>query len=124
MLALWPDVDPAVLDSGGLTVDAADSMVENVVGTLSLPMGLGLNFIINGEPLEARRPSPSNPSPLSPLTASFARSQAIPMAVEEPSVIAATSGAAKVVASGGGFETSTTAKCAPPSPSRSVRSPC
>ena len=51
MLALWPDVDPAVLDSGGLTVDAADSMVENVVGTLSLPMGLGLNFIINGEPL-------------------------------------------------------------------------
>lgn len=64
MLALWPDVDPAVLDSGGLTVDAADSMVENVVGTLSLPMGLGLNFIINGEPLEASRPSPSGPSPL------------------------------------------------------------
>ena len=37
-------------------------------------------------------------------------------------MIAATSGAAKVVASGGGFETSTTAKCAPPSPPRSVRS--
>ena len=43
------------------------------------------------------------------------------MAVEEPSVIAATSGAAKVVASGGGFETSTTAKYAQPSPPRSVR---
>jgi len=71
VLALWPDVDPAVLDSGGLTVDAADSMVENVVGTLSLPMGLGLNFIINGEPLEARRTSPSGSSPLSPLTASW-----------------------------------------------------
>jgi hypothetical protein len=52
---------------------------------LSLPLGLGLNFIINGEPVEA-----------------------VPMAVEEPSVIAATSGAAKVVAAGGGFETSTT----------------
>ena len=53
---------------------------------LSLPLGLGLNFIVNGEPIEA-----------------------IPMSTEEPSVIAATSGAAKVVAAGGGFATSTTA---------------
>ena len=53
---------------------------------LSLPLGLGLNFVINGEPIDA-----------------------VPMAVEEPSVIAATSGAAKLVAAGGGFETATTA---------------
>jgi len=45
-------------------------MVENCIGKVSLPLGLGLNFIINGEPYQ------------------------IPMCVEEPSVIAAASAAA------------------------------
>jgi hydroxymethylglutaryl-CoA reductase len=61
----------------------ADTRRRSVV---SLPLGLGLNFVINGERIEA-----------------------VPMAVEEPSVIAATSGAAKLVSAGGGFKTGTTA---------------
>lgn len=78
--AAWPEVNVAALD-GGLSADAATSMVENCVGVLGLPLGLGLNFVINGSPYS------------------------IPMAVEEPSVIAAASAAAKLVASGGGFST-------------------
>jgi len=54
-------------------------MVENCVGTIGLPVGLALNFVVNG------------------------RSVVIPMAIEEPSVIAAVSGAAKTLASHGGF---------------------
>ena len=83
--ALARDQALGVLNSGGLSVLAADAMVENCVGTVALPLGLGLNFVLNGKPVEA-----------------------IPMAVEEPSVIAACSGAAKLVAAGGGFTTSTT----------------
>ena len=89
VFASCAELDPAlalgVLSSGGLTVSAADTMVENCIGTVALPLGLGLNFVLNGENIEA-----------------------IPMAVEEPSVIAACSGAAKLVAAGGGFQTSTT----------------
>eukprot|EP00842_Homolaphlyctis_polyrhiza_P005767 jgi/Hompol1/6191/HPOL_004101-RA len=62
-------------------------MIENCVGTLGLPIGLALNFTINGEPL------------------------VVPMVVEEPSVVAAVSGAAKTIAAAslaGGFEASTT----------------
>lgn len=32
VVSLWPDVDPSVLNSGGLSVDAADTMVENCIG--------------------------------------------------------------------------------------------
>ncbi len=60
----------------------ADRLVENVIGTFSLPMGLGLNFLING------------------------RGYLVPMVVEEPSIIAAVSSAAKVVREAGGFESS------------------
>jgi hypothetical protein len=74
-----------ILEGGGLSVIAADAMVENCIGVLSMPLGLGLNFVLNGTAVPA-----------------------VPMATEEPSVIAACSGAAKLIASAGGFETSTT----------------
>src|SRR5438477_2394502 len=65
--------------SGTLPVANADAMIENAVGVLGLPVGIGLNFLINGEDV------------------------LIPMAVEEPSVIAAVSLAAKIARQGGGF---------------------
>jgi hydroxymethylglutaryl-CoA reductase len=67
------------LDGGGLDTAAADRIVENVVGVYTLPLGLGLNFRVNG------------------------RDVLVPMAVEEPSVIAAASNAARMVREGGGF---------------------
>src|SRR5438270_5826169 len=66
-------------ESGTLPLANADAMIENAVGVLGLPVGIGLNFLINGEDL------------------------LIPMAVEEPSVIAAVSLAAKIAREGGGF---------------------
>jgi hydroxymethylglutaryl-CoA reductase len=63
---------------GGLTFELAEAMVENVLGVLGLPLGVGLNFLINQ------------------------RDYLIPMAVEEPSVIAAVSFAAKLTREGGG----------------------
>src|SRR5688500_4087428 len=71
--------DLTTLGQGGLEMSAADGMVENVVGLYALPLGLGLNFRING------------------------RDVLVPMAVEEPSVIAAASNAARMVRDGGGF---------------------
>ncbi len=71
--------DLETLDSGGLDTAAADRIVENVVGLYALPLGLGLNFRVNG------------------------RDVLVPMAVEEPSVIAAASNAARMVREGGGF---------------------
>jgi len=65
--------------SGTLPVANADAMIENAVGVLGLPVGIGLNFLINGEDV------------------------LIPMAVEEPSVVAAVSLAAKIAREGGGF---------------------
>ncbi|QRK05035.1 hydroxymethylglutaryl-CoA reductase, degradative [Archangium violaceum] len=57
----------------------ANQMIENAVGTFSLPLGLGLNLQING------------------------RDYLVPMAVEEPSVVAAVSFASKIVREAGGF---------------------
>jgi hydroxymethylglutaryl-CoA reductase len=62
-----------------LDEDTANHMVENVVGVYGLPLGIGLNFQINGV------------------------DYLVPMCVEEPSVIAAASNAAKMVREGGGF---------------------
>ncbi len=70
----------ASLDRGGIDRDTADKMIENVVGSYSLPFALGLNFEING------------------------RDYLAPMVVEEPSVVAAASNAARIVRSGGGFK--------------------
>jgi hydroxymethylglutaryl-CoA reductase len=67
------------LDDGGLDVETADRVVENAVGVYALPLGVGLNFLVNGQ------------------------DYLVPMAVEEPSVIAAASNAARMVREGGGF---------------------
>ena len=69
---------------GGLTLDAADRMIENVVGTMSYPFGIAVNFRINGQDL------------------------LIPMAIEEPSVVAAASNMARLMREGDGIKTSTT----------------
>nr|WP_037168944.1 hydroxymethylglutaryl-CoA reductase, degradative [Pseudorhizobium pelagicum] len=69
---------------GALPVETADGMIENVIGTFELPMGVATNFTING------------------------RDYIIPMAVEEPSIVAAASFMARIVRGCGGFETSVT----------------
>ncbi|MDR0965169.1 MAG: hydroxymethylglutaryl-CoA reductase, degradative [Myxococcales bacterium] len=66
--------------TSGLSIALADKLVENAIGTLGMPMGLGLNFRVNG------------------------RDYLVPMVVEEPSVIAAASFAAKLARAGGGFQ--------------------
>jgi hydroxymethylglutaryl-CoA reductase len=77
--------DVEALDAQALSLEAADLMVENVIGTFSLPLGVGLNFLINGEDV------------------------VVPMALEEPSVVAAASNMARIVRQAGGF----TADCDP-----------
>jgi hydroxymethylglutaryl-CoA reductase len=62
-----------------LPLEIANLMIENAIGTFSLPLGLGLNMRVNG------------------------RDYLVPMAVEEPSVIAAVSFASKLVREAGGF---------------------
>jgi len=75
---VYPQLNP----QQSLPSTVADNMIENCVGTYELPLGLGLNFLINGNHIS------------------------VPMATEEPSVIAAVSGAAKTIASAGGFNAS------------------
>jgi len=70
--------------TGSLKLDLADRMIENVVGAIPIPLGIGVNFLING------------------------RDYLIPMAIDEPSVVAAASYAAKMARSKGGFFTSST----------------
>ncbi|HEY4188664.1 MAG TPA: hydroxymethylglutaryl-CoA reductase, degradative [Polyangia bacterium] len=74
------EADFAALEGGGIDPATADQVVENVIGVYALPLGLGLNFVVNGE------------------------ETLVPMAVEEPSVVAAASNAARMVREGGGFE--------------------
>ena len=73
--------DQQTLLTGGLSHDTASNMIENVVAIHGLPMGIAANFQING------------------------RDYLIPMVVEEPSVLAAVSFAAKLIRTGGGFQT-------------------
>ena len=86
ILAQWADLDEADLHAlrESLSLAQADKMIENVVGRHALPLGLGLNFIING------------------------REVIVPMSVEEPSVVAAVSNAARIARAGGGFLTGST----------------
>ena len=63
-----------------LDLHSADKMIENVIGVMGLPIGLGLNFLING------------------------KDYVIPLAVEEPSIVAALSSAAKIFRNYGGFK--------------------
>ncbi len=75
----------AAWTTGGVAAEDADHMVENVVGIHALPLGLGLNFMVNG------------------------REVLVPMAIEEPSVVAGASFMAKLARAGGGFQTSSSA---------------
>ena len=69
-----------MLLNGGLKPEIADYMIENCIGILPLPLGLGLGFKVNG------------------------KNYIVPMALEEPSVIAACSAIAKLIADkGNGF---------------------
>jgi hydroxymethylglutaryl-CoA reductase len=67
------------LEGGGLDAETADKFVENVLGIYALPYGVALNVRVNG------------------------KDYLVPMVVEEPSVVAAASNAAKLVRAGGGF---------------------
>jgi hydroxymethylglutaryl-CoA reductase len=67
-----------------LDVANADTMIENVIGVMGLPVGLGLNFLING------------------------RDYVVPLVVEEPSIVAALSFAAKTARAAGGFNATST----------------
>ncbi len=79
------DDEIALLKSqGALDFAIADRMIENVIGTMPLPLGLATNFVING------------------------RDYLIPMALEEPSVVAGASKAAQIARNAGGFTASTT----------------
>ncbi|HNS02951.1 MAG TPA: hydroxymethylglutaryl-CoA reductase, degradative [Anaerolineae bacterium] len=80
-VADWAGLDDADLAAlrAGLSVEQANHLVENALGLFALPLGLGVNFLING------------------------RDYLIPMAVEEPSVIAAVSNAARLARAGDGF---------------------
>jgi hydroxymethylglutaryl-CoA reductase len=79
------DEEAALLqNTGSLPLDLAERMIENVVGAMPIPLGIGVNFLINN------------------------RDYLIPMAIEEPSVVAAASYAAKMVRDGGGFYASST----------------
>ncbi len=70
--------------TGALEIELADRMIENVVGTFPLPLGIAMNFLINK------------------------KDYMIPMAIEEPSVVAAATYAAKMAREKGGFFTSST----------------
>jgi len=77
---LSDDETKAVLNQG-LPLDVADRMIENVIGTFEMPLGIATNFLIDG------------------------KDYLIPMAIEEPSVVAAASNAARMAREGGGFTT-------------------
>ena len=74
------DLDTLENNNGGISFDNADKMVENAIGTFSLPLGVATNFKIND------------------------KDYVIPMVIEEPSVIAAASKGAKVARIKGGFK--------------------
>lgn len=71
----------------GLDENTADRMIENVVGSYALPLGIARNFVINGKPY------------------------AIPMVIEEPSVVAAASNGARLAKAAGGFTAEADAPC-------------
>ncbi|CUI74517.1 hydroxymethylglutaryl-CoA reductase, degradative [Achromobacter xylosoxidans] len=81
---LTPEERQQLAEPGALGLDRADGMIENVIGAFELPLGVAGNFQVNG------------------------RDVLVPMAVEEPSVVAAASFMAKLARENGGFETSST----------------
>ena len=83
LVAQWAGLDASeqaiLLGMNGLTPAEADRMIENVIGVYTLPLGVAINFLVNGE------------------------DYLVPMVIEEPSVVAAVSYGAKMIRSGGGF---------------------
>ena len=86
MIAQWVELpsDDASLLRRSLTQGQADKMIENVIGRYALPMGIAANFLVNG------------------------RDYLVPMAIEESSVVAGASFAARMVREGGGFKADST----------------
>ena len=86
--SLSPDqtaaTDELLRSLGGLSLEQADKMVENVVGAYALPLGIATNFVVNG------------------------RDVIVPMVIEEPSVVAGASFAARLARAGGGFHAEAT----------------
>ncbi len=78
------DVRALATSDHTLRLPVADKMIENVVGVFGLPMGLGLNFLING------------------------RDYVVPLVVEEPSIVAGLSGAARMARLSGGYTATST----------------
>lgn len=78
------DAEIKEMIKSGLSLEQADKIVENVIGLFQVPLGIATNFIIDG------------------------REVLVPMATEEPSVIAAASNGARMARDGGGFFTSST----------------
>ena len=83
MIGAWADLtaEEVTALTHGLSLAQADAMIENVIGLYNLPLGLATNFQINGKDI------------------------LVPMVIEEPSVVAAVSSAAKLALAGGGFTT-------------------
>lgn len=79
---LSEDESNVIQNGSGLKLEAADRMIENVIGVMPVPIGIAVNFLINN------------------------KDYLIPMAIEEASVVAAASNAARIARLGGGFHTS------------------
>ncbi|MGA2663796.1 MAG: hydroxymethylglutaryl-CoA reductase, degradative [Nitrososphaerales archaeon] len=79
LVGLTDDEARTIGSTGGLPAEVADRMIENVIGGITVPMGVATNFLING------------------------KDYLVPMAIEEPSVVAAASNAAKMARVKGGF---------------------
>ncbi|OMJ96373.1 hypothetical protein SteCoe_129 [Stentor coeruleus] len=80
---LYPQINGSYTE--GMDLKTADLMIENCIGKMNLPVGLGLNFLVNS------------------------KEYIVPMSTEEPSIIAAASAAAKFIKEHGGFTSSCTA---------------
>ncbi|MEM2290787.1 MAG: hydroxymethylglutaryl-CoA reductase, degradative [Candidatus Korarchaeum sp.] len=78
------DEEVEVVKNGKLAIEIADHMIENVIGLYSLPFAVATNFLING------------------------KDYLVPMVIEEPSVVAAASNAAKMARESGGFHATAT----------------
>src|SRR2546425_3362077 len=87
-----------IRNTGALRFEQVDHMIENVVGAMPIPLGIAVNFQVNG------------------------KDYLVPMAIEEPSVVAAASNAARMARERGGFTTSGTGPIMKPPRSRAIRS--
>lgn len=83
-VGLTPEEVDLLHSGGGLSLEAADKMIENTIGAIAYPLGIAVNFRING------------------------RDRIVPMAIEEPSVVAAASNMARLMRDGDGIKASCT----------------